>query len=156
MAVHKLSIDDFEDDDFTLIALHTSLEDYQLAYFINRELPVLLQKNKCDIQFTSREGEATFSRFTWEEDEHDETWNLLENKSEASGAETPSGDLFTAEVAPVVYLLPEFKKVDFFLKIQNSTKSIDTIFSALNGIDKITAVYEVDASRIKSKNNLIF
>lgn len=156
MAIHRLSIDEFEDDEFTLIALHTSLEDYQLAFFINRSLPILLHKNKQPVQLTSRDGDAKFARFSWEEDDHGEIWNLVENKSDALGGSGQPSELFSNEIATVVNLIPEHKKVDFFLKIQNSSQSLEAILTALNGIDKITAVYEVDASRIKSKNNLIF
>jgi hypothetical protein len=38
MAIYKLALDDFEEADYQLIALHTTLEDYRLAYFINQKL----------------------------------------------------------------------------------------------------------------------
>ena len=31
MAIHKLHIDEFDEVDYELIAIHTSLEDYRLA-----------------------------------------------------------------------------------------------------------------------------
>ena len=43
MAIHKLLIDDFVTVDYKLIAIHSSLEDYRLAFFMNRELAVLLE-----------------------------------------------------------------------------------------------------------------
>jgi hypothetical protein len=62
------------------------------------------------------------------------------------------------EVATKVYLLSEFKKVDYFLKIENldETKNLDEIQSALNTIDNISTAYQVDINKIKAKNNLIF
>ena len=62
------------------------------------------------------------------------------------------------EVSTKVYLLPEFKKVDYFLKIENSedTISVSDIIATLNTIEGISTVYEVDMNKIKSKNNLIF
>jgi len=33
MAVHKIFIEDFEEEDYHLIAIHTTLEDYRLAFF---------------------------------------------------------------------------------------------------------------------------
>ncbi|WP_392388800.1 IPExxxVDY family protein [Flavobacterium piscinae] len=58
----------------------------------------------------------------------------------------------------MVYFLPEFKTVDFFLKIEGDEDQIilNNIVIKLNTIDLITTVYAVDKSRIKSKNNLIF
>ena len=41
MAIHKLHIDEFDEVDYELIAIHTSLEDYRLAYFLNKKLPIL-------------------------------------------------------------------------------------------------------------------
>jgi hypothetical protein len=35
MAIHKLDLGEFEVD-YNLIAIHTSIEDYRLAYFINQ------------------------------------------------------------------------------------------------------------------------
>ena len=62
------------------------------------------------------------------------------------------------EVNTNVYLLPDFKKVDYFLKVEKSEEAFDIlkILQLLNTIDTISAVYEVDTSKIKSKNNLIF
>ena len=53
MAIHKLDLGEFDEIDYYLIAIHTSLEDYRLAYFINQKLPVNLSKSEneicCDI-----------------------------------------------------------------------------------------------------------
>jgi hypothetical protein len=64
----------------------------------------------------------------------------------------------TLEIATKVYLLPEFKKADYFLKIDNTEDTINVtkIKTLLNTIDSISAVYTVDTNKIKSKNNLIF
>jgi len=62
------------------------------------------------------------------------------------------------EVSTKVYLLPEFKKVDYFLKIENleETIEVEQIQSLLNTIDSISTAYRVETNKIKSKNNLIF
>ena len=46
MGTIKLHIDDFEENDYLLIAIHTTLEDYRLAYFLNKYLGVQLQKQE--------------------------------------------------------------------------------------------------------------
>ena len=38
MAVHKLLVDDFEDESYALLAIHCDVEDYRLAYFLNQTL----------------------------------------------------------------------------------------------------------------------
>ena len=50
MAIHKLDLGEFDEIDYYLIAIHTSLEDYRLAYFINQKLPINLSKSKNEIQ----------------------------------------------------------------------------------------------------------
>ena len=55
-------------------------------------------------------------------------------------------------------MLPEFKKVEYFLKVQNCDDNINVheILNTLNTIDNIATTYVVDTNKIKSKNNLIF
>ena len=56
-----------------------------------------------------------------------------------------------------VYMLPELKKVDFFLKIDHQDEINETeIVNNLNTIERISTVYSIEISKIKNKNNLIF
>jgi hypothetical protein len=54
--------------------------------------------------------------------------------------------------------LPEYKKVDFFIKIENAENEIDldNVISQISKIEAIELVYSVAKENIKSKNNLIF
>ncbi|OYU80942.1 MAG: hypothetical protein CFE23_06835 [Flavobacterium sp. BFFFF1] len=157
MAIHKLHIDEFDETEYTLVAIHTSIEDYRLAYFINKKLPILLHKNKDEIQIRVKQGQTSFSRFTFENDEKEICWDLIQNKNEIGGTVTTVQDLFTdSPMATKVYLLPEFKKVDYFLKVENASETAEEITSKINSIERITAVYTIDSKNIKSKNNLIF
>ena len=36
MAIHKLHLEEFDEIDYQLIAIHSTLEDYRLAYYINQ------------------------------------------------------------------------------------------------------------------------
>ena len=38
MQVYSLDIDDFNEDNYTLIGIHTALEDFKLAYLLNKNL----------------------------------------------------------------------------------------------------------------------
>jgi len=162
MAIHKLDLGEFDEIDYHLIAIHTSLEDYRLAFFINQKLPINLSKNKNEIQINIKEGETKFSRFYYYDKEKTISWNLIQNKNEVIQQKNDSNqNLFSAikmEVSTKVYLLPEFKKVDYFLKIENmeETMGVSKIQTLLNTIDNISTIYAVDTNKIKSKNNLIF
>jgi len=162
MAIHKLDIGDFDEIDYCLIAIHTSLEDYRLAYYINQKLHVNLNKSNKEIQITVKEGEAHFSRFHYYETKKDISWDLIQNKKEVIVQQNENNQsLFSnvnIEVATKVFMLPEFKKVDYFLKVDNSENDLNIlkIQNALNTIDNIATIYIIDTNKIKSKNNLIF
>jgi hypothetical protein len=162
MAIHKLDIGEFDEIDYCLIAIHTSLEDYRLAYYINQKLHVNLNKSNKEILITVKEGEVHFSRFHYYESKKDISWDLIQNKNEVILQQKENNQsLFSnvsIEVATKVYMLPEFKKVDFFLKIDNSENNLNIlkIQNALNTIDNIATIYIIDTNKIKSKNNLIF
>ena len=162
MAIHKLDFGEFDEIDYSLIAIHTTLEDYRLAYFINQRLHVNLNKSIKEIQITDKEGEVHFSRFHYYEKKKEISWDLIQNKNEVIQQQNEENQsLFSnvnLEVVTKVYMLPEFKKVDYFLKIENSDENLNLlkIQNELNTIDNIATVYIVDINKIKSKNNLIF
>lgn len=162
MTVHKMHLDEFDKVDYQLIAIHTSLEDYLLAFYINQKLPVVLQKSDCDIQIRNKEGETQFTRFIFEDEKAVVSWNLIQNKNEIQLSSKRANEGLFAEskskFSTKIYFIPEFKKVDYFLKIENGNGNIDVaaITNELKKIDRISTIYSVDAENIKSKNNLIF
>src|SRR6187431_128137 len=162
MAIHKLDFYDFDEIDYSLIAIHTSLEDYRLAYFINQKLQLNLKKSEKEIQITVKEGEAHFSRFHYYDKKKDISWDLIQNKNDVIQQQRDQNQsLFSnidLEITTKVYMLPEFKKVEYFLKIQNCDNNLNIleILNTLNTIDNIATTYVVDTNKIKSKNNLIF
>ena len=162
MAIHRLDFGEFDEIDYSLIAIHTSLEDYRLAYFINQRLHVNLNKSDKEIQINDKDGEVHFSRFHYYEKKKDISWDLIQNINEIIQQKEENNQSlftnFTIEVAKKVYMLPEFKKVNYFLKIENSEEDTNLlkIQSELNSIDQIATNYIVNINKIKSKNNLIF
>jgi len=67
MAILKLNIDDIEENEFSLLAIHTSLEDYRLAYLINQKLSIKLEKSKKEFIMENKQGDTHFSRFEFED-----------------------------------------------------------------------------------------
>lgn len=161
MAIHKLHLEEFDEIDYQLIAIHSSLEDYRLAYYINQNLPINLKKENCNIQISNKEGETQFTRFVFE-DSKDIMWNLVQNKNDVFVPSQNSNQGLFAETnnkfSTKIYLIPEFKNVDFFLKIENGEVNIDVskITNCIKKIDRVSTVYAVEVEKIKSKNNLIF
>lgn len=162
MATLKLYIDELEELNFHLLAIHTSLEDFRLAYFLNQKLQLNLRRNTEEIKIKNKEGNTFFSRFTFDDINSDVFWNLIENENEITLKQTNFNQGLFAESKNSFktkdFLLPEYKKVPFFLKIDAPKESIipTEISTLIKSIDKISTVYFIDIDNIKSKNNLIF
>ena len=162
MAVLKLYLDEFDDVDYDLIAIHCSLEDFRLAYFINQKLPILLSKNKDEIEVTVKEGEAFFTKYSYEDENTESTWCLIQNKNDIHlPQKNTKQNLFlnsSVEISRKVFLISELKKVDYLLKIENNSSdfNVEEIVDQLKQIERISAVYPLIPENIKSKNNLIF
>jgi len=62
------------------------------------------------------------------------------------------------QVDITVFLLPEYKKADYLIKIENIDYGFDTdeIIEKILKIKNVTTAYSVDTTNLKSKNNLIF
>ena len=132
-----------------------------MAYFINQHLPVNLSKSNEEILISIKEGETQFSRFYFDDEDNFVSWNLIQNKNEVIGQnEIINQDLFSNSsqvVATKVFLLPELKKVDYFLKIESDDDlELAGIVKKLKSIKSLSTVYVVETETIKSKNNLIF
>jgi hypothetical protein len=158
----KLQIEEFDAIDFQLIAIHTALEDYRLAYYINQVLCTNLAKCQSQINIKSNVGETSFGHFGFEDIKKDTYWNLIQNKTQILSSKKQRGlGLFSdteSHTLTKVYLLPEYRKVDYFLKIENINEQeyMNTLVSKINTIERINTVYLIDPEKIKSKNNLIF
>lgn len=159
MALHKLLVDDFYDDTYKLIAIHCRLEDYRLAYLLNQNLALTLERKPDDLDF--KYLESSYSIFEWNNKSQYVTWNLVSNvckKEEDSLYST--GTLFQTneKVLKTFNLIPELKKVDYFIKISDEIQNVNenVILSRLQTIPQIITSYTVNPLKIKSKDHLIF
>ena len=157
MAIHKIQINDFISEDYELIAIHSTLEDYKLAFLLNTVLGTQLKKNNSNIEIAIPEGKSSFNNFLFDDKKNDVVWNLIENKTTISTSKNKSSQLFDS-IEITVFLIPEFKKADYLLKIENMDHDFDEeeIIEKIQSIKSITAVYSIDKTNLKSKNNLIF
>ena len=157
MAIHKIQINDFVSDDYELIAVHSSLDDYKLAYMLNKELGIQLSKNLAYVEIAIPEGKSAFSNYIFDDEKNDVVWTLIENKTTIINSNKQTTSLFE-QVDITVFLLPEFKKADYLIKIENIDYGFDSesIIEKIQEIKNITTAYAIDITNLKSKNNLIF
>ncbi len=157
-AVHKLTEDLYEDS-FDLIALHSSLEDYALAYALNLTLKSNFKRRRGDLDIS---GQITIPIFEWKDDLNDRYWTFFTNKRVGQDIAAKNG-LFKEEPSfRNHHLIAEYREVDYFLKIEQDdsdsyrqAENENTIAKLLT-ISKVITAYTVETQKLKSKNNLIF
>ncbi len=159
MALHKLLVDDFYDTSFALLAIHCRLEDYRLAYLLNKQLGLNLKRKPQDLDY--KYFAASYSIYEWDDITLDTTWNLVSNicKKEEDALQS-SGSLFDNQhtVLKTYNLLPEFKNVDYLIKVTNENLNFNEkiILNKIQSIPQVITSYLIDIDQIKSKDHLIF
>lgn len=144
--------------DYSLIGIHTSEEDYRLAYLLNKNLNTCFSRFNQHLDF--KNNNASFSVYEFiDENKQQETY-LISNKFIGNHTQVPNANLFSEKViySTTSYLIPEKKKVDFFLKIEGdaSVFEIKNILNKLNNIHQIITSYRINPTELKSKDFLIF
>lgn len=79
MQVHALDLNDFHEEKYSLIGIHTTLEDYKLAYVLNHHLKVRFNRAGFNLDFENEKRDASFSIYTYENSTHDSEWYLIAN-----------------------------------------------------------------------------
>lgn len=159
MAMHKLLVDDFYDDSFLLLAVHCRLEDYRLAFILNKHLELRLVRKEQDLDYNY--FAASYAIYEWEDSKLDTVWNLVANscKRQENSIQS-SGSLFENQlvITKTNYLVPELKKAEFLIKISNENQRLDEkkILKTIQAIPQIITVYSADLDKIRSKEHLIF
>lgn len=161
MLAHKLGLDDFADQPFKLIAIHCSVEEYKLAFLLNKHLSLRLARVRKDIDFHFKSVEVLFALYKFSDELHYCDFYLISNKCQGKfKTKAELGSLFEEEemTANISFLLPEFQKADFFLKIVDETDSVkeQLLIGKIKEISQIATAYIIDPDQIKSKENLIF
>ncbi len=152
-AVYKIN-EDFYDDSFLLIAIHSTLEDFALVYRINQVLKANFKRSKNDFDLAEN---SSFPWFDWMDEFNDRYWVLISNQSLKQEL-LVNNDLFQNETTySTPRLIPEHKDVDYFLKIEDDQRvETEEIVRILMSMPKVMTAYLVDTDKLKSKNNLIF
>lgn len=128
------------DLDFVLIAITSSLKDYMLCFKINRQLNIDFYRiDELELD-SHKEHSLYFSRYLYQKSETETEFYLVTNKG--SGG----------------YLVPEMKKVDYFIIIRNfiDPEDLEHLLEGINKLPEVLVAAEVDPGRLKSKENLIF
>ena len=159
--IRKLHLDDIEQDDYTLIALHTILPGFRLAYLLNKVLKLQFIKNKVEHTLIKNQHEIGFTYFQYEDAKNFLTWKLIENKKEIQiDKNTTEFNLFEtiSNESQQYLLIPELNKTDFILKIEGDLyeDQQNNLIEKIKEVNYIYSAYPINQEQFKSKNNLIF
>ena len=144
-----LSIDPQDIDDFAVIAIHSNLEAYLIAYRLNKNLGFLLHNSK------KVSCQDMFSRFKFVSEISNDTWELISNHSKNHESINKKNLLFNINETKKKSLIPTLNFVDFFFKIPKS-RIISEWVLKIRKIEGIQLAYEIDKKILSNLENLIF
>jgi|TARA_B100000768_G_scaffold164493_1_gene166405 hypothetical protein len=151
MSIHALTHNDI-DDRSQIIAIHSALEPFDLAFKINDSLGLKLIRSEFDISFKKKE-----EKYMVYKDENcgdgSSAW-LYSNSFTGSKFNSANESLFKEESIELS-LMPEFSKADYILKRSGESSSLESFVGALLLLPEISSCYMVPENKIKSKHNLI-
>lgn len=153
----KLNVNQFPEN-YHLIAIHSDLDEYRLAFFLNKKLNINLKRKRDDIYFTDQN--ASYSSYEFLDKVKFLKWIFFSNKSLVlENSMDQNINLFNNEnlVKNEIVLLSNHKFVDYFLIIENIAdrtyvKKILKKISEIRGI--ITSF--ITENKLDNKENLIF
>ena len=129
-----------------------------MAYLLNQSLGLNLKRKSDDLDFEYLK--SSYSIFEWNNASQYVTWNLVSNVCKKEEDSLYSTGLFQSEekILKTFNLVPEYKNVDYFIKISNEIQNINEklILNRLQNIPQIITSYTVNPSQVKSKDHLIF
>lgn len=156
MQIHSLGLEDFYEDNYTLIGIHTALEDFKLAYLLNNNLNTRFSRASFSLDFETGHNKASFSIYDYTNEKYDYEWYLIANsyKEERINAQ----DTLALSTETITYLIPEKKRVDYFIKIvgERNDLLIKRTMDRINAMSQIVTSYTIDTNTLKSKEFLIF
>jgi hypothetical protein len=138
-----------------IIAIHTSLEAHQLAFFLNQRISARFCRSKKDLY--NKKKKTPFIHFEWQNKDYDLNCSLFSNKNitEKNEQSLNSTSLFDIPLRNEVSLITEFKTADFFIK-STDKNTIETIITQLKNWSNISLIYFIPVDKIKTQLNLIF
>ena len=145
--VKNYILDEIDEDDFSLLAVHSSCEAYRLAFLLN---------SKCQCRFSqtkkSKEGllaDYPFESYEWINPIKGIEIRLFSNRYLKFRDEVQKGgSLFDLPETKELYLVQDLKEVDYIVKIDSGIEA-NMMIKKIESIDQISCLYLIDQSQLK-------
>lgn len=158
--MQRYNLDLSIDEDFFLIAIHGNLEEYKLAFLINKYLHLRFKKKQKDLDFFTNNIQVNYPIYEYVDEQREDRFFLINNVCKMITKKIPNeGSLFeSGNELKTHYLIPEYKKADFLLKIiADEPEFYEAFFlPKISKIPGIITAYSIDHSKLKSTQNLNF
>ncbi len=158
MKKKKLNLSDFDIFDYKLLGIHSQLEPFKIAYRINSAFEISFKRMENNLDLTQGDRLIGFPIFDYYNQAWDITSYLVSNKVLIEDTlTTRSNALGLESLMSEAYLLNDFKRVDYLLKIEDELNIYDTelIIKKLKQISQVSMVYTIDLGSIKHPEHLI-
>ena len=150
--VKSYILDEIDENEFSLIAIHSSCEAYFMAFLLNL---------KCNCRFIrsiKRKGVAQkdfpFEDYEWIDLVNGIEISLFSNRILIFKNEIQKGiSLFDVPETKELYLVQDLKEVDYILKIDSGIEA-NMMIKKIESIDQISYLYLIDQSRLSIDPNL--
>ena len=157
MKSRKLNVNQFPEN-YHLIAIHSDLDEYRLAFFLNKKLNINLKRKREDIYFTDQD--ASYSSYEFLDKVKFLKWIFFSNKSLVlENSMDQNINLFNNDnlVKNETVLLSNHKFVDYFLIIENIADRtyLQKILKKISEIRGIITSF-ITEKKLDNKENLIF
>ncbi|MGB1411077.1 MAG: IPExxxVDY family protein [Flavobacteriaceae bacterium] len=160
MAVHRLNLEE-DEEDFALFAIHCGEAPFKLAFLMNQNLNWQLKREREDLQIEKGGMQQEYPCYRYVS-KHDQVDHLLLSNIFMGDQTQSPGDqmgLFGTMSTPTAnanYLMPEFKKVDYLLKIETAIGEAQAkaLVQQIKSIKEVVSTYSIPLSKIKNINHL--
>ncbi len=160
MAVHRLQLEE-EDDEFALFAIHCGEAPFKMAFLMNQTLKWQLKREREDILVNKAGKQQQYPKYR-HVSKLDQIDHLLLSNKDVPQEDSTTGQslgLFDSLNGPsfsVTYLMPEFKKVDYLLKIESALneRELKSMVAQIKSIKEVVSTYVIPHQKIKNINPL--
>ena len=154
---HKLNLNQFPEN-YHLIAIHSDLDEFRLAFFLNKKLNIGLKRKNNDIYFA--EQDANYSQYEYLDNTKYLKWIFFSNKSLVLEKNSKDDlNLFSQEnvASNKMNLLSQQKSVDYFIIIENIANKtyVDKVLKKISEISGVITSF-ISENKLENKENLIF
>lgn len=156
---HILNLGEDLLDDYHTIAIQTALEDYRLAFHLNKNLTFNFERFEDNIiYFDKKEFLNPRHYYSFNDQKQFIEYFLIQNKHLINEEQENMGLFSKMSTSTETYFSKVYKKVDFFLIIKGEdiSKQVEEVLETLKGINLINSTFLVQLNQLKTNNYLLF